>query len=584
VNYDFQLSQNNAFQPKVTNETTKQTILGPSRLREDRNNNYYWAIRNYLTFNRSFGKHYVNAVIGHEAQQSHYDNQYISVTDLKQNLQSINAGTIDPSQTNGKKGDWAMESYFGRASYAYNDRYAISGSVRRDGSSSFGPNKRIGYFSAGSVAWTVTNETFARSWKVMDYLKIRAGIGSVGNQNSPIQNAYSTNIRLFSISPFGAGGIPANVGNPDLSWESVVTKNIGIDASFLHKRIELTVDVYNKKTTDMVLSTTLPVFAGLDPNPPNTAYKEIEPPVTNAGEMTNKGIDVSVTSYNIQKKDFTWKTNVIFSQYKNKLVKLNSQNAILRGAEQDYTGSASVVNITQAGGPVGTFYGYVTDGLFRSMAELNNGTNWGLTVEPTGIYLGDIRYKDISGPKGIPDGAIGSEDVTIIGDPNPDFTYGITNSFQYKDFDFSFFLQGVQGSQIFNWTRKYTESLSSAYQNQLATVLDRYTASNTNATMPRYNQWSNNNVRNSDRYVEDGSYLRIQNISLGYNLPKKWLSVARLSSARLYVSAQNVHTFTKYSGYDPEIGSFNKNVLTQNVDNGHYPTPRTLTIGANIQF
>jgi hypothetical protein len=265
-------------------------------------------------------------------------------------------------------------------------------------------------------------------------------------------------------------------------------------------------------------------------------------------------------------------------------VKLNSQNAILRGAEQDYTGSASVVNITQAGGPVGTFYGYVTDGLFRSMAELNNGTNWGLTVEPTGIYLGDIRYKDISGPKGIPDGAIGSEDVTIIGDPNPDFTYGITNSFQYKDFDFSFFLQGVQGSQIFNWTRKYTESLSSAYQNQLATVLDRYTASNTNATMPRYNQWSNNNVRNSDRYVEDGSYLRIQNISLGYNLPKKWLSVARLSSARLYVSAQNVHTFTKYSGYDPEIGSFNKNVLTQNVDNGHYPTPRTLTIGANIQF
>ena len=218
------------------------------------------------------------------------------------------------------------------------------------------------------------------------------------------------------------------------------------------------------------------------------------------------------------------------------------------------------------------------------MSELNNGTNWGLAVGPQGVYLGDIRYKDLSGPNGKPDGKIGSEDVTFIGDPNPKFTYGITNSFSYKGIDFSFFLQGVQGSKIFNWTRKYTESLSSVYLNQSRDVMSRYTADNPNASIPRYNQWNNNNTRNSDRYIEDGSYLRIQNISLGYNFPERWIKKLKMNNARLYMSAQNVHTFTKYSGYDPEIGAFNKSVLSQNVDNGHYPNPRTITIGANVEF
>lgn len=584
VNYDFQLSENSAFQPYYVNEATNQVVMAPSRLREDRNTNIYWALRNYLTYNRNFGKHAINVVVGHEAQASHYDNKYISVTDLTLNLQSTNAGTVDVSQTGGQKGDWSMESYFARGTYTYDNRYSISGSIRRDGASSFGPNNRWGNFSAVSAGWTVTNERFAQDWKLIDYLKLRIGAGSVGNQNSPVQNAYSTNIRLFSVAPFGAGGVPANVGNPNLSWESVTTYNGGVDLSFFKKRIELSVDVYKKVTTEMILSTTLPVFVGLDPNPPNGSYKEIEPPVTNAGEMINTGIDISLTTYNIQQSDFTWKTSIIFSRYRNELVKLNAQGALLRGEEQDFTGSASVVNITQAGHAVGTFYGYVTDGLFRDMSELNNGTDWGLAVGAQGIYLGDIRYKDLSGSDGKPDGKIGSEDVTFIGDPNPKFTYGITNSFTYKGIDLSFFLQGVQGSKIFNWTRKYTESLSSVYLNQSTDVLKRYTSVNANASIPRYNQWNNNNTRNSDRYIEDGSYLRIQNISVGYNLPGKWISKAKMSNARLYLSAQNVYTFTNYSGYDPEIGSFDKNVLSQNVDNGHYPNPRTITIGANIEF
>lgn len=584
VNFDFQLNENSAFQPYYINEATNQVVLAPSKLREDRNTNFYWAIRNYLTYNQSFGKHAVNAVIGHEAQASHWDNKWITVTNLEQNLQSTSAGTLNLAGTGGQKGDWSMESYFARATYTFDNRYSVSGSARRDGASSFGPNNRIAYFTAASAGWTVTNEKFAQDWKVIDYLKLRVGAGSVGNQNSPIQNAYTSNIRLFTVAPFGPGGIPANVGNPNLSWESVTTYNGGVDLSFLDRRIELNVDVYKKITTNMILSAVPAMFLGLDPNPPQNAYKEIEPAVTNAGEMTNTGIDIGITTYNIQRSDFTWKTNIIFSRYKNLLVRLNSPSALLKGAEQDFTGGASVVNITQPGRAVGSFYGYVTDGLFRDMSELNNGTDWGVAVGPQGIYLGDIRYKDLSGPNGKPDDRIGSEDVTFIGDPNPQFTYGITNSFTYKGFDFSFFLQGVQGSKIFNWTRKYTESMSSIYLNQSTAVFDRYTPSNTNASIPRYNQWNNNNTRNSDRYIEDGSYLRIQNISLGYNFPAKWINKARMTNARLYFSAQNVYTFTRYSGYDPEIGSFNKNALSPNVDNGHYPNPRTITIGANIEF
>jgi TonB-linked SusC/RagA family outer membrane protein len=578
ANFDFQMSQNSAFQPEYTNSVTKQSVLSPSKLVEQRNNSYFWGLRNYLTYNPTFNKHSINVVVGHETQRSHYDNVQVGATDLNLNLPSTGAGTINLASTSNGKGDWSMESYLGRASYTFDSRYSITGSLRRDASSSFGPNSRVAYFSAASAGWTITNESFAKDIKALNYLKLRLGIGSVGNQNSPVQNAYSTNIRLFTVAPFGPGGIPANVGNPDLSWESVVTSNAGVDATLFNNKLELSVDVYTKKTTDMILSTTLPVFAGLDPNPPFTSYKEIEPPVTNAGEMTNKGIDVSFTTHNIENKNFNWRTNVIFSHYKNKLVKLNAPGALLRGAAQDFTGNSSVVNITQAGGAVGTFYGYVTDGLFRSQADLT-AVDYGYAVGPQGLYLGDVRYKDLNG-----DGKLGSEDVTFIGDPNPKFTYGMTNTFKYKNLDFSFFLQGVYGSKIFNWTRKYTESLTSVFLNQSTDVMNRYTPTNTGGTIPRYNQYTNNNLRNSDRFVESGSYLRVQNISLGYNLPTNWLKKVKMASARLYVTVQNVYTFTKYSGYDPEVGSFNQSVLSQSVDNGKYPNPRTFNIGTNIEF
>jgi TonB-linked SusC/RagA family outer membrane protein len=582
LNYDFQSNENIAFQPKILNQLTGQLIIGPNRYRQDNANSFYWGFQTYLSYNNTFAaKHGVNIQVGHEAAASKYSNQYATVINTIQNLQSLNAGTIDPSQTNGGKYDWAQESYFARATYTFDNKYSVTGTVRRDGSASFGPGKRHGTFPAVSAGWTVTNENFAKEWKRVSYLKIRAGYGLVGNSQTSGNN-YTTNIRLASSAAglFGqtnAPGVPANVGNPDLGWESVKTLNGGVDVSLLNGRIDISVDLYKKTTTNMLLSTVLPVFAGLDATPPNNSYQDIEPPVTNAGEMTNKGIDISLSSQNIIKKNFTWKTNIIFSKYTNVLNKLNSEAASIPGYSAEFT--PKLITLTVPGQAVGSFYGFVTNGLFRSMDDLNNGGTYPLPVGQTGTWLGDIRYADLNGDKVFDD-----KDVTFIGNPNPKFTYGITNTFTYTNFDLSIFLTGSQGAKIYNFSRMKTEALFSVYQNQSTAVMDRYSEANPNGQIPRYNQWNTNNLRISDRFVEDGSYLRIQNISVGYRLPIKLSGKVKMTSARIYFSAQNLHTFTKYKGYDPELGSFNGNITRMNIDFGHYPNPRTYTIGANIEF
>lgn len=581
LNYDYQLTQNTAFQPNIFNPYGN-LIIGPSRLREDRGVSLYWGLQSYLTYNHAFGKHQVNIVAGHEAQESNYDGSWVTVTDLTLNIESLAAGTIDPSQTGGGKYQWAMESYFARANYTYDNRYSVSLSLRRDGSSSFGPEKRWGNFPAVSAAWTVTNESFARNWRALSYLKLRAGYGAVGNQNSPVQNAYSTNIRLATnaIGLFGqnnAPGVPANAGNPALAWESVITYNAGLDGGLLQNRIEFTVDVYKKTTSHTILSVVLPGFAGLDPNPPNNSYQDIEPPVVNAGRMTNTGIDISLTSHNIQSQNLKWNTTVVFSHYRNMLNSLTTQQAALYGKSMDF--APQTLTVTTAGHPVGSFYGFVTDGLYRTMDDLNKGPQPMLPVQPTGTWLGDIRYKDLDG-----DGKITNADQTFIGNPNPKFTYSISNTLQYKGFDLTIFLNGVYGDQIYNYSRMLTESLFNVYQNQLNTVMDRYTSSNPNGKLPRYNQWNNNNLKISDRFIESGSYLRIQDLTIGYTFPEKWISQLKMTGARVYISAHNLYTFTRYSGYDPELGAFNNNVLLMNVDYGHYPVPRSFTAGASIQF
>lgn len=583
INYDIQLSENNAFQPLIRNENTGQLIIGPNRYRQDMANSFYYGFQTYLTYNKTLAQHHnINVVAGHEAAESRYVNQYGTVINITQNLQSLNAGTVDPSQTNGGIYEWAMESYFGRVNYNYRGKYALSASIRTDGSASFGPDNRWGTFSAVSAGWTISNENFAQNWGSISYLKLRAGYGQVGNSTTAGSNVFTTNIRLASNASglFGqtvAPGVPANVGNPALSWESVNTLNAGIDAGLFNDRIVLALDVYQKVSTNMILSTILPIFSGLDPTPPNNSYQDIQPPVTNAGKMTNTGIDISLSTRNIVGQNFSWTTDLIFSHYKNTLNELNSESASIAGFSPAFT--PRLITLTQSGHPVGGFYGFVTNGLFRSMTDLENAGTYPLPISPTGLWLGDVRYVDLDG-----NGVVDDMDVTYIGSPHPKFTFGFTNQFAYKNFDLSIFLQGVYGSKIFNISRMQTEALFNVYQNQFNTVLDRYTEDNPDGALPRYNQWNTNNLRISDRFVEDGSYLRIQNVSLGFRFPAAWLNRVRIGGLRVFVSGQNLHTFTKYTGYDPELGAFNGGITRMNIDYGAYPNPRSIIFGANIEF
>jgi TonB-linked SusC/RagA family outer membrane protein len=576
-NYDFNLGVNKAYQPFVPNPDPQQNaVINISKLREERNNSMYYAVKNYLNYNANFDKHAVFATFGHEAQFSEYDYINASRENLQLNLPSIAAGASgnNSNETIGAgNGRWSMESYFARLSYTFNNKYSINATVRRDGSSSFGPGKRWGTFPAVSASWTITNESFAAGMKNLSYLKLRVGAGSVGNQNVSGNNVYISNIAAPTTGPFGPGSLPYNVANPKIGWEAVKTYNAGIDATILNKRVEISIDVYKKVTTQMLLATQLGAFSGLGTN-----WNDIQTPIANNGQITNKGIDISITTYNIQKQHFNWKTTVVFSHYKNKLDFLNTPDATLKGTFDEY-GDNPLVTLSQQGLPVGSFYGFVTDGLFREMKDLNNGMDWGLPVQADKQWLGDVRYKDLNG-----DNKIDDKDVTVIGNPNPKFTYGMTNTVSYKGIDLSVFIYGCYGAKIFNYSRRQTEGLKNQFNNQLETVLDRFTADNPGGSLPRYNQWHNNNFRISDRFIESGSFLRIQNISLGYNLPKRMISKAKLTNFKLYASVQNLYTFTKYSGYDPELGAYNSNVLLSNIDNGHYPNPRSFTIGANIEF
>ena len=555
-----------------------------SQLFEYRGNGYYYAFRSYLNYYKYFGRHNITATLGHEAQYNYWESIGGKKVDLQNNILDLNAGSSDRTtwELGGGKSDGSIESYFARGTYSYDNRYAVSLSLRADASSKFFPDNKWGYFPGASFAWTITNEKFAENLKpAINYLKFRLGYGAVGNQNLPSgsPNPPYTSVISFWPGPvgFGTSNYLYGAANPNLTWESVITKNAGIDATLLKGKIEMSIDLYKKSTTKMLLIGTGPRLIGV-----GDQWDDLKGPVINAGKMSNTGIDLSITSSNITAKNFTWKTTFIFTHFKNKLESLAANTAALTGKVyyDNY-----LISFTNPGYAVGSFFGLVTDGLYRSQADLTNSfPQFGYTVDPTHTWLGDIRFKDISGPNGKPDGIIDTKDITYIGSPLPKFTYGLTNSFQYRDFDASIFLQGSYGAKIFNFLRWQLEKMDNAYYNQLKTVTDRFSDTNPNGKLPRFTNTNVNNVYISDRYVENGSYLRIQNISIGYRVPKNLITKAKMSNIRVYVAVQNLHTFTKYSGYDPEIGAYNNNIRLMNVDAGHYPNPRSFTIGANIEL
>ena len=403
----------------------------------------------------------------------------------------------------------------------------------------------------------------------IDNIKFRLGYGETGNQQIP-NNRYTALLQPGG-SGLGASYTLGNSPNPDLTWESMKQTNIGLDFTLFNSHLSASVDYYIKKSDGFLFQVPLPWYlTGGDPY-----YGGIAAPWSNLGSMKNTGYDIALNYDTKSSGNFSWNSSLVVSHYKNELVSI--QNGLTLTEQVNINGyTPTVVTNTVVGQPVGMFYGYIAEGIFNDATEVANAP----TQLGEAPQLGDVKYRDVNG-----DGVVDAKDKTSIGNPNPDFTFGFTNNFKYKDFDLSVFVQGSVGNDILNLTRRSGISNSQLYINQLAEAANYWTPDNTNTDIPRLLPGIDNvNNQISTRYVEDGSYARIQNVTFGYTLPSEVASKVKMSRVRLYASVQNLHTFTKYKGYDPEIGSFNQNILLSGVDNGRYPSPRTFAFGVNLEF
>jgi TonB-linked SusC/RagA family outer membrane protein len=568
-----------------------------NQIRESSQSSNYWSVKNYFTYTSTFGeKHSLNVMLGSETEQSEWRNSYLQKEHLSSDKVHFITNDGDFSNNGGGKGLGRSVSFFARALYNFDERYLLTATMRADGSDKFGRNNKFGYFPSVALAWRANNENFLKDVQQLSNLKLRISYGQVGN-SSIASYLYGSSMQSVNLPAQlgGTGYRMQNIANPDLRWEASSQFNIGIDLGLFDNRISFTADVYNKQSEGLLLQVSLPSYLG------GSLYEDVQSPMVNIGQTRNRGFEASLQTQNIQTKDFHWSTGVVFSLNRNKVMALNDD------AQKIYSGLAwyakyQNISITQVGQPIGVFYGYQTNGLFTDSNDIINspvqvdlngdGIN---DVGERAVWPGDIKFKDISGPNGKPDGVIDDFDQTIIGDPNPDFTYSISNTLTYKNFELSLVLSGSQGGDIFNWTRTELEGMTNIWSNQLASAANAARVNtddvnnpyliNKGTGVPRVTSNDNNdNRRSSDRYIEDGSYLRIQNISLGYTLPARWVNRLAIKQVRVYVNLQNLYTFTKYSGFDPEIGAFNQSALLQNVDMGHYPVPRVYTVGLTIGF
>jgi TonB-linked SusC/RagA family outer membrane protein len=536
-------------------------------------------------------------MVGTEISASDWGGQQI----VKQNLSTneIHVITQDGEFVAGPSNGWkdrsTTVSAFGRLNYNYDERYLLTLTLRGDASSKFGMNHKWGYFPSTALAWRISNEDFLKDNNYLSNLKLRLGYGQVGNSNI---GTYLYGSTMQSITtPFGIAYRMRNIANPDLRWEASEQYNAGLDVGVFHERISLSVDAYQKDTKDLLLQVSVPSYLG------GSGYNDVQTPMVNIGQVRNRGIDITLNTVNIEQRNFNWSSNLIFSLNRNKVIALNDDQQILYG-NVDWWAEFQTATMITVGQPLGIFYGYVVDRLFTDKEDIlghalqiEDPTAPGVNLynQNTGIYVGDIKYKDISGPGGKPDGIIDDYDQTIIGDPNPDFTFGFTNTFKIKNFEIGLSLTGSYGADILNFARFRTEGMTSIWDNQANAVTKRAQVGadandnkyllNPETSMPRpsTNDFNRNN-RMSTRFIEDGSFLRIQNLSLAYHIPAALIKKAGIQNLKVYANVQNLYTFTNYSGYDPEVGAYNQSALLQNIDRGRYPTPRSITLGLNIGF
>ncbi|UEG51906.1 TonB-dependent receptor [Mucilaginibacter daejeonensis] len=573
---DFNFTDNRLFNPTYA---WGQYVNTTASLSELSTQNTFWDWKEYLNYNHTFGgKHAVTGLLGYEVQQytyrgvSAYRQKFFS-----NDLQTLNLGDAATARNDEFKGSGVLESAYARGIYTYNGKYSITATIRADKSSNFSSSRNTGYFPSFALSWRLSDEPFmAKIKSFANNIKLRAGYGQVGNQDI---GGYLFGSSLTpSSTGLGTGFLFNQIPNPNLTWQTSIQTDIGIDASLFGNRVDLIFDWYNKTSKNFLFQQPLPSYLIGDAN----YLGGINPPTINGGNLKNNGFEFSIRSQNLKDGKLKWNSNLVFSHYQNKVVSLANNSGPLIG--EVINGFLHLpVTRTTVGSSVGEFYGYKVAGIFRTDAQLRNAPNqFGRPLAPTqaGTWLGDIQYQDLNG-----DGKIDQNDQTSLGNPNPKFTYGLTNTFNYGAFDLSLFLNGSYGAKILNVLNRTIAGASSLYQNQLASVAGFWTPTNADSNIPAPKGGTDNpNLVISDRYISSGSYLRIQNVTLGYNLPTMLIKRIKLSRLRFYGSVQNLYTFTPYKGYDPEIGANNQNVFLTNIDLGRYPIPRTITLGINAEF
>ena len=561
LGYDY----NNSYIPKYKwgmneSKNTMQTVTSAYEQL------YLWD--NTLNYDKAFGKHRINAMIGTSYQEYKKESVSAAGSGRASELTTELDNATKATDVGGNSYRWALMSYMARLHYSYDDRYLLTATFRADGSSKFGKDNRFGYFPSFAAAWNIGNEAFMQSVKPVSLLKLRAGYGQTGNQNIGAY-AFADKLSVNGVYNFGSQrGFESNLvnliypyllSNPSVKWESVEQYNVGLDIGFLQNRIVANLDFYVKNTRDMLTKKPVPQTSG-------TSLEQADWPPVNIGKVLNRGFEFTVNTKNFV-GEFKWETSLNMSFNHNEVVSIGGPE-ILNG-----------VSLIREGQPINSFYGYELGGIYQTLDEVFTGPvmeNRAPDKASHNPYKntspGDMWFVDVDG-----NGEINDLDRTVIGNPSPDCIFGFNNTFSYKNFDLSIFFLGALGNQVWNGVRASHESMNSTY-NQLATTLERWTGEGSSYSMPRAIYADpNNNSRASTRWLEDGAYAKLKNLTFGYTLPEKWIRKAKMKALRLYVSLDNLCTITNYSGLDPEAG-------LSGLDYGVYPSARTYMFGVSVKF